>query len=77
MSSKNTTELPACYAMVQPGLEEIAADEIAQALGGKVKRSGNGFIVFRLNEIERDILHHGSGLVPLAQALRAQPAHCA
>src|SRR5215213_4096705 len=55
-SSRTTPELPACYAMVQPGLEEVASEEIAQSLGGKIKRSGNGFIVFRLNQIDRDIL---------------------
>src|SRR5258708_6261550 len=27
-------------------------------------------------DLERHVLHHGSGLVALAQALRAQPAHC-
>ena len=42
--SRNATELPACYAMVHPGLEEIAGDEIAQSLGGEVKRSGSGFV---------------------------------
>lgn len=55
-SSRAASELPACYAMVHQGLEEIAAEEIEQSLGGKIKRSGNGFIVFRLEEIERDIL---------------------
>lgn len=51
-----TTELPACYTMVHDGLEEIAAEEIAQSLGGKVKRSGNGIVVFRVNDIDRDLL---------------------
>lgn len=56
-SSHSPAELPACYAMVQEGLEDIAAEEIAQTLGGKSKRSGGGFVVFRLDDIERDILH--------------------
>lgn len=50
------SDLPPCYAMVHEGLEAVAGEEIAQSLGGKVKRSGNGFVVFRLNEIDRDIL---------------------
>src|SRR5207248_6081879 len=50
------TELPACYAMVHEGLEGIAAEEIAQSLGGKVKRSGGGIVVFRVNDIDRDLL---------------------
>ena len=51
-----TPELPACYAMVHEGLETIAGEEIAQALGGEIKRAGSGFVVFRLDEIDRDIL---------------------
>ena len=49
-------ELPACYAMVHEGLEAIVAEEIAQSLGGEVKRSGGGFVVFRLDDIGRGIL---------------------
>jgi 23S rRNA G2445 N2-methylase RlmL len=41
--------------MVHEGLEGIAADEIEQ-LGGETKRSGNGIVVFRLPDIDRDIL---------------------
>lgn len=53
----SAAELPACYAMVHEGLEDIAAEEIAQSLGGQVKRTGGGILVFRLDEIDRDILH--------------------
>ena len=42
MASRTPPELPACYAMVQEGLEDVAAEEIAQTLGGIVKRSGGG-----------------------------------
>jgi 23S rRNA G2445 N2-methylase RlmL len=56
MTTRSQPELPACYAMVQPGLEDIAAEEIAQTLGGAVKRSGGGIIVFRVNELDREIL---------------------
>jgi tRNA (guanine6-N2)-methyltransferase len=42
--------------MVHEGLEDIAAEEIAQSLGGTIKRSGGGIVVFRLRTIDRDIL---------------------
>jgi tRNA (guanine6-N2)-methyltransferase len=48
--------LPSCYATVLPGLEEVAAEEIAQDLGGEVKRTGTGFVVFRVPEIDRALL---------------------
>jgi tRNA (guanine6-N2)-methyltransferase len=49
-------EIPPCYALVQPGLEEVAGEEIARALGGKVKKQGEGLVVFRVNEIDRSLL---------------------
>jgi len=49
-------ETPACYAMVFPGLETIAAEEIAQSLDAEVKRTGPGVIVFRVPEITREVL---------------------
>jgi 23S rRNA G2445 N2-methylase RlmL len=48
--------IPACYAMVHEGLEDIAAEEIAQMLGGTVKRRGDGIVVFRVDQIDRSIL---------------------
>jgi tRNA (guanine6-N2)-methyltransferase len=48
--------LPACYALVHPGLEEIAGDEIREELRGEVKKTGLGIVVFRLAEIDRDLL---------------------
>ncbi|MFO0967635.1 MAG: THUMP domain-containing class I SAM-dependent methyltransferase [Gemmataceae bacterium] len=53
---KPPDELPACYAIVHPGLEEVAAEEIEQELGGEIKKSGLGVVVFRLAEIDRRIL---------------------
>jgi 23S rRNA G2445 N2-methylase RlmL len=50
------TPLPACYALVQPGLEPVAADEIARAVGGEVKRTGRGLVVFRAPEIDDRLL---------------------
>ena len=48
--------LPACYAMVLPGLEAIAADEIERDLGGEVKRTGRGLVVFRVDQIDERLL---------------------
>ena len=47
---------PPCYAMVLAGLEEIAGDEIRRDLGGEVKRSGPGLVVFRVPEIDASLL---------------------
>jgi len=49
-------ELPPCYALVQPGLEEVAADEITRDLGGSVRKTGPGYVVFRVPAIDRDLL---------------------
>jgi 23S rRNA G2445 N2-methylase RlmL len=42
--------------MVLPGLEEIAAEEIERDLGGDVKRTAEGLVVFRLSQIDTRIL---------------------
>jgi 23S rRNA G2445 N2-methylase RlmL len=42
--------------MVLPGLEPVASEEIEQSLGGEIKRTGPGFVVFRLPEIEPTVL---------------------
>jgi tRNA (guanine6-N2)-methyltransferase len=49
-------DLPALYAMVHPGLEEVAAEEIRTELKGEVKRAADGIVVFRLRDIDRDVL---------------------
>jgi 23S rRNA G2445 N2-methylase RlmL len=49
-------ELPACYAVVIPGLETVAAAEIEHELDGDIKRTGPGIVVFRLPEIDERIL---------------------
>ena len=41
---------------MQPGLEELAGEEIKKSLGGEVKRTGRGIVVFRLPEIDASIL---------------------
>ena len=49
-------EVPACYALVQPGLEPVAADEITRDLGGTVKKADKGVVVFRVPDIGPDLL---------------------
>jgi 23S rRNA G2445 N2-methylase RlmL len=49
-------EPPPCYALVIPGLEPVAAEEIAQVLRGEVKRTGSGLVVFRAPEVDRSLL---------------------
>lgn len=48
--------IPPCYAMVHPGLEEIAAEEITHDLGGEVKRTAPGLVVFRVAQIDAALL---------------------
>jgi 23S rRNA G2445 N2-methylase RlmL len=42
--------------MVHPGLEEIAADEIRRDLGGDVRKTSRGIVVFRVAKIDETIL---------------------
>jgi 23S rRNA G2445 N2-methylase RlmL len=42
--------------MVFPGLEPVAGQEIKQMLGGDVKRSGDGLVVFRVAEMSPAVL---------------------
>ena len=49
-------DTPACYALVHPGLEEVAGDEITRDLGGHVKKSGRGIVAFRVDEITPELL---------------------
>lgn len=42
--------------MVLPGLEAIAADEIKRNLGGDVRKSERGLVIFRVKEITPDLL---------------------
>jgi len=50
------SDVPACYASVFPGLEPIAAAEIESSLGGEIKRTGPGVVVFRVAEVTPDLL---------------------
>jgi 23S rRNA G2445 N2-methylase RlmL len=42
--------------MVLPGLEVVAAEEIEHELGGEVKKQGDGFVVFRVPQIDDSLL---------------------
>src|SRR5437879_2665079 len=53
---RSRPEPPACDAIVHPRLEAVAADEIERDLGGAVKRSGPGLVVFRVPEIDGRLL---------------------
>ncbi len=50
------TSVPACYALVLPGLEPVAAEEIERDLGGEVRRTAPGLVVFRVPEISPSLL---------------------
>ncbi len=54
--SRSEPESPPLYATVHHGLEEVAGEEIENELGGEVKRSGGGVVVFRLDEPDRSVL---------------------
>lgn len=48
--------LPPLYAMTHGGIESVAADEITRDLGGEVKKSSRGLVVFRLDELTDSVL---------------------
>lgn len=52
----NPPGLPALYAMVQPGLEAVAADEIQRDLHGDIKKTSRGVVVFRVDEVTPALL---------------------
>jgi 23S rRNA G2445 N2-methylase RlmL len=56
MSRRQSPETPPCYAIVQPGLEPVAADEIEQCLGGEVKRTARGIVIFRVSDVDPQLL---------------------
>lgn len=56
MPKPRDESLPACYAMVQRGLEDVASDEITRDLGGEVKKSGRGLVAFRAPRLDADLL---------------------
>jgi 23S rRNA G2445 N2-methylase RlmL len=56
MSRRSQPEIPPCYALVIPGLEPVAGEEITEVLGGEVKRTAPGLVVFRVPDIDRALL---------------------
>jgi 23S rRNA G2445 N2-methylase RlmL len=48
--------LPPLYAMTHGGLESVAADEITRDLGGEVKKTARGLVVFRVPELTDAVL---------------------
>jgi 23S rRNA G2445 N2-methylase RlmL len=52
----NLEQLPACYALVFPGLEQVAEEEIERELGGEIKRRGPGWVAFRAPRIDSALL---------------------
>lgn len=48
--------LPPLYALTLGGLEAVAADEITRDLGGEVKKTSRGLVVFRVPELTSDVL---------------------
>ena len=48
-------ELPPCYAMVLPGLEEVASEEIAGDLRGDVRKTSRSLVIFRA-DVDRRLL---------------------
>ena len=55
-SESDAQPLPPLYAMVHGGLESVAADEINRELGGEVKKTSRGLVMFRVNAVTPDIL---------------------
>lgn len=53
---RSNSQVPACYARVLPGLEQVAAEEIKKDFNGQIKRTGPGLVVFRVDQIHRDLL---------------------
>lgn len=48
--------LPPLYAMTHGGIETVAADEITRDLGGEVKKTTRGLVVFRVDELTDAVL---------------------
>src|SRR2546421_2523870 len=53
---RSEPEAPACYAMVIPGVESLAAEEIRERLDAEITRTAPGLVVFRPARIDKSIL---------------------
>src|SRR5947209_720221 len=56
MARSRSQPLPPCFALVQPGLEPVASEEVERDLGGEVKRTGQGLVVFRVEEVDEALV---------------------
>src|SRR3954447_7381534 len=56
MARSPAAESPACYAIVVPGLEDLAAEEIERDLGAEVRRTAPGLVGFRVEPIDARVL---------------------
>src|SRR5437016_2452755 len=56
MARSRSQPPPPCYALVHPGLEPVASEEVEHDLGGEVKRTGRGLVVFRVPEVDGRLL---------------------
>ncbi len=52
----NREAVPPCFALVHPGLEAIACDEIVRDLGGEIKKQDRGLVVFRVPKLDTSLL---------------------
>lgn len=57
-SGKQTDDkpLPPLYAMTHGGIESTAADEITRDIGGEVKKTARGLVVFRVDSLTDKVL---------------------
>jgi 23S rRNA G2445 N2-methylase RlmL len=55
-TSHKAPHLPALYALTIPGLESLAAEEIASVLNGEIRKKFRGAVVFRVKEISTKVL---------------------
>jgi 23S rRNA G2445 N2-methylase RlmL len=56
MARRASPPLPSCFALVVPGLEKVAAEEIKDVLAADIKRTLPGMVVFRCAEITKQFL---------------------
>jgi len=56
MARRSDPPLPSCFALVIPGLEKVAAEEIKDVLAAEIKRTLPGMVVFRSRQIDKRLL---------------------
>ena len=55
-SRSTDASVPPCYVLVHPGLEEVAGEELKADFGADIKKTAPGVVVFRVPEIDRQLL---------------------